>query len=155
MLSRFATKNFIARNTARMFSVAIDSVPEHRPPVVEETVEGRYAGVLFTLASRAEQLSVIQQDMEMLSQLIKQSDAFRGFLVNTSTKKAEFQQVFEQINGSFDELTVNFLDAVIENKKVDDLETIVERFLTYYKMLNKEEAVTIVSAQELTDQQQQ
>ena len=29
----------------------VDSTPDHQPPSKEDTIEGRYAGVLFTYAS--------------------------------------------------------------------------------------------------------
>ena len=30
----------------------IQSTPDHKPPTAEDTIEGRYAGVLFTTASQ-------------------------------------------------------------------------------------------------------
>lgn len=30
----------------------IESTPDHKPPTAEDTIEGRYAGVLFTSASQ-------------------------------------------------------------------------------------------------------
>lgn len=45
----------------------------------------------------------------MLEQLIQQSEVFKGFLANTSTKKSEFRTVFEEISESLEDLTVNFL----------------------------------------------
>jgi len=29
----------------------VQSTPDHKPPIVEDTIEGRYSGVLFTTAS--------------------------------------------------------------------------------------------------------
>jgi len=45
-----------AKMTGGQFSVGddvkiIQSVPNHKPPSGEDTIEGRYAGVLFTTAS--------------------------------------------------------------------------------------------------------
>jgi len=34
----------------------VNSAPDNRPPIAEDTIEGRYAGVLFTSASEQEAL---------------------------------------------------------------------------------------------------
>lgn len=56
----------------RSFSTVIRTVPGHRAPVREETVAGRYAGILFNIGSKNEQLDVINEDMELLLQVIQE-----------------------------------------------------------------------------------
>lgn len=53
---------------ARSFAV-ISRVEGDRPPIREETVKGRYAGVLFTIASKNGQLDVINEEMAYIAQL--------------------------------------------------------------------------------------
>lgn len=55
---------------SRAFSSTISSVPGNKPPVREESVAGRYAGILFSLASKNEELHVINEDMTFLNTLI-------------------------------------------------------------------------------------
>jgi len=41
----------------------IQSTPDHKPPSQEDTIEGRYASVLFTSASHDEALYTIYEDI--------------------------------------------------------------------------------------------
>jgi hypothetical protein len=61
---------------SKSFSTVINSVPGDRPPLREENVEGRYAGVLFTVASRNQELESVNTDMTMISQALKQVGVF-------------------------------------------------------------------------------
>jgi F-type H+-transporting ATPase subunit O len=38
---------------------------------------------------------------------------------------------------------------LIDNKRVDDLEKCVDKYIEYYKILNKEENIRIISASEV------
>lgn len=57
---------------SRSFATVIKSVPGHRAPVREETVAGRYAGILFSLASKDQQLDLINEDMEFIAKLLQE-----------------------------------------------------------------------------------
>lgn len=62
------------------FSVeAVKSVPGnsylisgHKPPAIADTAPGRYAGSLFTSASKFEALDVVLKDLTHLSKVISQ-----------------------------------------------------------------------------------
>lgn len=58
----------------RSFATVIRSVPGNRPPIREETVAGRYAGILFSLGSKNEQLDTINEDMEFIQKLLQEVD---------------------------------------------------------------------------------
>lgn len=57
----------LARDLFQPFSVGdvkqIDSAPDHQAPSKEDTIEGRYAGVLFTTASQNGHLYDVFEDM--------------------------------------------------------------------------------------------
>jgi len=42
------------------------------------------------------------------------------------------------------------LEALIENKRLDSLSLVVDKFIEYYKILNKEENIRIISAEPLS-----
>ena len=54
-------------------ATAIKSVPGHLPPRKEDNPAGRYAGSLFSSASEKEQLDVVQEDLNYVGKLLKQS----------------------------------------------------------------------------------
>jgi len=60
----------------------INSTPDHLPPSVEDTIEGRYAGVLFSCASREEALYKVYEDMKYIELLHKNSESFKLFTEN-------------------------------------------------------------------------
>ena len=57
----------------------VNSAPDNKPPIAEDTIEGRYAGVLFTSASEQEALYAIYEDLMYLKGLYDNSEAFYLF----------------------------------------------------------------------------
>ena len=155
MLSRFASTALKSQTfyNARYFSEVLKSVPGNKAPVIEETVAGRYAGVLFRIASKNEILHLVAEDMERLNEVAKQSVAVRNFLANSSSKRSEQLAVFQTVYPSLNEITCQFLDVLIDNKRTYALEKITATYARYVKMLNKEESVRVVSATELNEDQ--
>ena len=60
----------------------VTSTPDNKAPSSEDTIEGRYAGVLFTTASQKNALYDVYEDMMYLSQLYTHSESFRLFTEN-------------------------------------------------------------------------
>ena len=142
------------KNNIRSFASAIPkSVPNHQPPVIEETPEGRYCGILFNLASKNNKLDKVNDDFTALKQMLDQSQKLREFVENTSYKKSEQLSVVSGLNKQLDDLTVNFLETLIENKKLPNLENIILKFDSYIKLLDKEENIRIISHKELNAQE--
>jgi hypothetical protein len=55
---------------SRFFSnAAFKTVPGHKAPIREESVDGRYAGVLFSVASKNNELDLVLADMDMITTL--------------------------------------------------------------------------------------
>jgi len=133
----------------------VRTVKGHKPPQLEDNPHGRYAGVLFSIASEHEALHIVLEDINKLKDLMSQSDAFRFFVANTALKRNEQSQVMSDVYGRIDitETSRKFLDTLIENKRLDLLPKIIERYQSYYKVLTKEEAITIISAEELSSSQ--
>ena len=67
----------------------VDSTPDHQPPSKEDTIEGRYAGVLFTYASTQEQLYAVYEDVKYLQALFAHCESFRLFTENQGVGKRE------------------------------------------------------------------
>lgn len=57
----------------RFFSSAtFKTVPGHKAPIREESVDGRYAGVLFSVASKNNELDLVLADMDLITGLLKE-----------------------------------------------------------------------------------
>lgn len=82
-----------------------------------------------------------------------QSEKFHNFVINSSNTKHECETVFQTISPNLSKTTRQFINTLIENKRVTDLPRISSRFVEYFKLLNKEEGATVISARELTADQ--
>lgn len=67
----------------------IDSTPDHASPSKEDTIEGRYASVLFTSASQQEALYDVYDDMKYIAELYQNSESFQLFTANSGVGKKE------------------------------------------------------------------
>lgn len=61
--------------------------------------------------------------------------------------------MFQTITPTLTKTSRQFINTLIDNKRVTDLPRISNRFVEYYKLLNKEEGVTVISARELNADQ--
>jgi len=76
----------------------IDSTPDHKPPSKDDTLEGRYASVLFTAASQKEALYEVLEDMRYLSQLYDNCESFRQFTENSGNGPKEVAKLNEALS---------------------------------------------------------
>lgn len=77
----------------------------------------------------------------------------KSFIANSSNTKAEVQEVLYKLGGSLSNTTKQFIETLIDGKRVSDLPSIAKKYTDYYKLLNKQEGVTVISARELTAEQ--
>jgi len=126
----------------------------HKPPVIEDTPHGRYASVLFSTASQREGLSLVLEDVKNLKEIFDKSDVFKSFVYNTAFKRAAQVGILEELTNIADlqPLTVDFFHTLIDNKRLDILPKILDKYVEYYRILNKEENITIITAEELSNQ---
>lgn len=58
---------------SRFFSTTTwKTVPGHKAPIREESVHGRYAGVLFSIASKNNELDTVLADMDLIAGLLQE-----------------------------------------------------------------------------------
>ena len=121
---------------------------------VEDSVHGKYAGVLFSCASYAKALNTVAEDMRYFQKLNKESEVFRAFLSNVSLKRTQKRAIVSALGASnFTATTNNLIDTLIENNRLDSLPKIADKYISYYRILNKEESITIISAQALSNEE--
>merc|ERR1719253_1313185 len=77
----------------------------------------------------------------------------QNFLENSANKQSEIHAVLSELYPQMNDLTIRFLNVLTENKRTNALQKIAETYLAYYKLLNKEEAVRVISASELNEDQ--
>ena len=134
----------------------VQSTPDHKPPTQEDTIEGRYASVLFTSASEQEALYTIYEDMEYIRSLYENSESFKLFTQNAGVGNKEIHQFNQALSsvGDFHPLTIKFLEVLAENKRLTFIRDIADRYQKLYQQFNKEEKITIISAEPLNSTEQ-
>ena len=133
----------------------VKSTPNNKAPSAEDTIEGRYAGVLFTTASSREALYDVYEDMMYLSELYTHSESFRMFTENAGVGPKEIKLLNNalQETAPFSETTMKFLEVLAENKRLIYIKEIAKKYQKLYQQFNKEEKITIISAEPLTASQ--
>lgn len=149
----------VSRDLFTPFSVGdikvVASVEDNKALSKEDTIEGRYAGVLFTTASQNEDLYNVYEDMQYLRELYKNCESFRMFTENGGVGKKEVAKlcVGLQETAPFCATTMKFIQVLGENQRLVFIKEIADKYIKLYSEVNKEEKVTIISATELTNDQ--
>jgi hypothetical protein len=128
----------VSRDLFKAFSLGdirqIQSTPDHKPPTSEDTIEGRYAAVLFTSASQSEALFTVYEDITYIQQMYDNSESFKLFTQNAGVGAKEIRLFNEALNGlgQFHPLTIKFLEVLAENKRLIYISGIAQRYQKLY-----------------------
>ena len=129
-------------------------IPGNKAPRSFESPFSRYAQVLFEESSKQKTLDKTYEDIEFLGGLLK-SEKFTEFVMNKTIRKSEQKDVLASVTGEFNQVTRDFLNLLIDNRLVSQLPKIVAEFKEYFRLLDKQEAVRVVSAYELSPQEKE
>lgn len=105
-----------------------------QPPVIPPGLAGKYAGALFSAASKANQktLTQVETDLKTLSEVIKSTPEVATFLSNptlAASDKAEgMKAIMNKIGASSSDYTKNFLNVLAENGRLYETEKVIEAF---------------------------
>ena len=91
-----------------------------------------------------------------LSELYTHSESFRQFTENAGVGQKEIKLLNQALleTASFHETTMHFLVVLAENKRLIYIKDIASKYQKLYQQFNKEEKITIISADPLSDSQQ-
>jgi F0F1-type ATP synthase delta subunit len=72
--------------------------------------------------------------------------------LNGGIGKIEMEKMNVALNGlgDFNPLTIKFLEILAENKRLSEISQVADKYVKLYKTLNKEEKITIISAEDLS-----
>ena len=155
LIRKSYSKKIFAAQISRYMSSEVaqtNSVPNHKPKKEDITISGSYASALFTCASKAESLYAVFKELTYIEEVTKDAPGFKyisrfdGMI--PKEKKALHQILSETLNLS--ELTSNFMEVVIDNNRLNELDEIIHKFKKMYVDINREEKMQIISADELS-----
>eukprot|EP00345_Euplotes_harpa_P004361 CAMPEP_0168322862 /NCGR_PEP_ID=MMETSP0213-20121227/3143_1 /TAXON_ID=151035 /ORGANISM="Euplotes harpa, Strain FSP1.4" /LENGTH=200 /DNA_ID=CAMNT_0008324833 /DNA_START=72 /DNA_END=674 /DNA_ORIENTATION=+ len=137
-------------------TAVVESAPNHTPPSKDDSITGRYASVMFSTASRSASLHKIFEDMKALSDLYQASEALRAMTENSGLSQEETQEFIKVITSvvPLQPLTIKLIELLSTNKRLLYIDEIAGKYKKLYVELNREEKITIISADQLNSNQQ-
>ena len=155
-LRKASARKFLTQNVMRFMSsdtFVIENAAEndHQPITKDDSLEGRYASVLFTTASKDDLLHKVYEDMMYLSELWNSSAEFKSLTYNPGLSTDQLSELTGALDdvGDLAPLTIRFMEVLAENKRFSELDNISKMYQKLYLELNKEEKITIISATDL------
>jgi F-type H+-transporting ATPase subunit delta len=113
----------------------------------ESKISVRYAKALFALAKDAGSLDVVKKDIELLFQCIREIPDLQYVILSPVIRASEKTKLFgEMFRTSFDNLTISFVNLVLERRREEFLAGISRHFLTLMKSEQGIQAAELVTA---------
>jgi len=112
----------------------------------------RYAKSLIILAKEKGQYDAVLADVQMLSNLIKESKELDLFLSNPLIKMEKRRSILASMfEGKVNALTYDFIQLVVTQKRESILKQIFNQFIAQYNELNKIANVSVSTAVAMDD----
>lgn len=115
-------------------------------------VSTRYVGALIDLAEEAKKLKDVEKDFADLAGMAASSADFqhliRSPLIGTTAQLAAVEAIAKKAH--FTTLTTNFLKVLVNNRRLNILESVLSAFVAKIAARRGEVVVTVQTAQDLT-----
>ena len=99
----------------------------------ESIISVRYTKALFLLAKEKGLLEIVKNDMEMVHNVMNESDELQHIFQNPVLKPTKKQEIIKQVFTSFNVLTLSFINLLIKNRRESHLFDISRNFLDRYR----------------------
>lgn len=116
---------------------------------------GRYASALYGLAESANKLDKVAEDLKSLRQMIQESADLDRVIQSPVLSREEQVKAMTALGqkSGMDELSVNFVGTVAQNRRLFALDGIISAFLSILSRSRGEAAAQVITAKELSDAQ--
>ncbi|WP_066630201.1 ATP synthase F1 subunit delta [Labilibacter marinus] len=112
----------------------------------------RYAKALFLLSKEKGEVDNVYNDMNMLYQYCSDTKEFKELLsspvITPAKKKKALKTVFDK---HVNQLTINFLAIMVDNKREALLDDIARNYIDFYKKEKDLKTVTLFTASQLNE----
>ena len=113
----------------------------------------RYAAALYEIAMEDSMLDKVENEVNILSQLLKLSSEFRSIISNPSVGKKNQTKVIIKIaeKGNFSEIFKKFLGLLVFKRRIFYLQKIIDNFLNIISLKKGEIQAKLMSSKELSN----
>ena len=146
-------RNGMNRLTMRTFSNVTNTI-KHTPPKRLHGITGRYAGAVYTAASKAGILEKVEGELLAFSITLDRSPNFAAFLSNPTVPRGEKANLVSQIMGTkFSNVTTNLLLTLSANGRIGEASKVVDAYCELMDALRGSLTATVISAKPLNEEQ--
>ncbi|AUC74776.1 ATP synthase F1 subunit delta [Olleya sp. Bg11-27] len=111
----------------------------------------RYAKAVLSLATDNNTAEAVNTDMELINNTVAQSKDLKDMLyspvISATIKKSALLEIFKGVNPA----TVNLVNTLITNKRLDLLPQVAGKFITLYEQQKGSQVATVTTAVPLTE----
>ncbi|QXP60700.1 ATP synthase F1 subunit delta [Olleya sp. HaHaR_3_96] len=111
----------------------------------------RYAKAVLSLATDNNTAEAVNTDMELITNTVAQSKDLKDMLyspvISATIKKSALLEIFKGVNPA----TVNLVNTLITNKRLDLLPQVAGKFITLYEQQKGSQVATVTTAVPLTE----
>jgi len=139
------------KSILRSFSSKASATVSHEPPKKIPGSHGRYAGAMFSAASKAGMLENVEAELLSITNVISKDKGFSTFLNNPTLPRAEKQIKLSNLleDGKFSHLTKNLIITMSANGRAGEINRVVDAFTDFMETSRGVVKVRIVSSEPL------
>ena len=122
---------------------------------VSSVLTSRYANALLDLAEDQKLVEKVESDIVDLKNMVEESEDLRNTVMDPRVDKSEQFAVVEALakKAKFQKLTLNFLNVLVENRRLDILEAVIATISKELSKRRGEKVAHIKVAQDLSAKQ--
>jgi F-type H+-transporting ATPase subunit delta len=159
VFARSSFKGAALRTAAPLACRRHHSQSQRRQAVAEigaENVGANYAIALVELASEADDLEKVHQDMDALASIFAENAEVKDHFANPVVPEEDKQELLEKLckDADFSQHTQNFLGLLVQARRFEVIDEIVTAFETEYCKITDTQVATLTSAVQLEQEQQ-
>lgn len=119
---------------------------------VSSVVTSRYATAIIDLADKEKVLDKVEKDLSELQSMISESEDLRSFIKNPLIAKQVQSETIAALSSKakFQKLTINFLNVLIQNKRLNALPQVLRAVKEAFAKRRGEKFALVTVAQDLT-----
>lgn len=128
----------------------------HTLQVAYDVVGASYANAILGVAQQHNALEAVHTDIDALASLMKDNKDVKAFLSNPTLPEDKKKSLVKRIaaESGFNNYTVNFLNLLIDQSRIDAIEEICDEFERKYCELTDTQVAVLRSAVKLEQEQQ-
>lgn len=159
VLARSSFQGAALRTAAPVVSRRQSSRSQRKQTVAEigaDSVGANYAIALVELASEADELEKVHQDMDALASVLSENSEVKDHFANPVVPDEDKLELLKKLSkdAGFSQHTQNFLGLLVQARRFEVVDEIVQAFENEYCKITDTQVATLTSAVQLEQEQQ-